>query len=85
MEKAYIIDENDTLLNAYGYQLLVFNYLGVGKMSNVSSTFILKFIILGAKFVPFFSFNWFHASVDFIIISKWSSLANFVSTFTFKW
>jgi hypothetical protein len=66
-------------------QLLVFNFLGVGKMSNASSTFVLKFIMLVAESIPFFSSHWLCVSVDFIIISKWSTLANFASILTFKW
>jgi hypothetical protein len=55
----------------------VFNSLAVSKMSNVLGTFILRFIILVVIPVPFFSSNWLRANVDFIMIGKWSSLANF--------
>jgi hypothetical protein len=54
-------------------------------MSNVQDTFVLNFIILIVRFVPFFSSNWLGASVDFTMISKWSYLVNFTSTPTFKW
>jgi hypothetical protein len=37
--------------------LLVFISLGVGKMSNVPNTFVLKLIILVAKSIPFFCFG----------------------------
>jgi len=54
-------------------------------MSNVLGTFVLKLTILIAKFVPFFWSNYLHASVDFTMISKLCSFANFASTLTFKW
>jgi hypothetical protein len=66
-------------------QLLVFNFFVVGKMSNVPCTFVLKLTILVARFVPFFCYDWLCASVNFIMISKWSSLANFMFAPTFKW
>jgi len=49
------------------------------------ASFILSFIILVVISIPFSNFNWLCASVDFIMISKWNSLANFASTLTFKW
>jgi hypothetical protein len=41
-------------------------FLGIDKMSNVPSIFVLKLIILVAKFVPFKNSDWLCASVDFI-------------------
>jgi hypothetical protein len=54
-------------------------------MSNILGTFVLKLIILLAKFAPFKFFDQLCASVDFLVISKWSFLANFASAPTFKW
>jgi hypothetical protein len=54
-------------------------------MSNVLSRFVLKLTILIARFVPFFWSNYLHANVDFPMISKWGSFANFASTPTCKW
>ncbi len=39
-------------------------------MSNVPSTFVLKFTILVAKFIPFLNFNLLCVNVDFTVISK---------------
>jgi hypothetical protein len=38
-------------------QLFVFNFLQVGKTSNVLGTFLKNLIILVARFIPFFSFD----------------------------
>jgi len=53
-------------------------------MSNVLNTFVLKFTILLAIFVSFFDFDCLCASVDFIVVNKWSYSANFMSAPTFK-
>jgi hypothetical protein len=57
--------------------IFVFNYLRVGELSNVLGTFVLKLTILVVTSISFKNFDWLCASVDFTLISKWSSLTNF--------